>query len=64
MISTRFGTIVEVLGGDVGTGAIDWRRVEESADVLHRGFICDFKADGGASEIIAAIDVANARGED
>jgi len=58
MIYSRFGSVFEIVGGDMDTGRIDARRKSDNKlfENLH---ILEYKADGGIQEIEAAIKAAN-----
>jgi len=56
MIRTRFGTEVDVVGGDMGKAEVDVRMLDGT---ILKVFVYDLKAEGGLSEIIEAISKAN-----
>lgn len=56
MITTRYGTPVQIIGGNFDKGTVDVQR--EDGSVL-KTYVYELKADGGAGEIVRAILKAN-----
>lgn len=58
-VYTMVGTEVRVVGGNFHQGEIDCYGVGSKPDQLFQGYISQFTADGGLTEIQKAIEKAN-----